>query len=398
MFIDALRGHFENLEVTTIGSAFGGPFLDTRAPTFNFFPIVDWSIDNLLEHPQNSFPRSVVEDLRVIRASLSMQEFRYLMRALYRFSFCIELTNLGITSTKMKTRWMPVVITKTRPGTYENYAGSFAPGDDERSSSFNECLSILFKCISLLSASPEHLNIIKSLSRRDKRIFAYEAVFTYINPNQDPVHLGTNIRLVESADILWLIKARPLIYPAISQNSEGIDSKLIGKIATKAYKTDRSQTGEVQTNRAKRWECLSQDFQHATIEECWSVERKLLSDIAHFVGFPEVNRDILIREGLFGLQEIARCPITFRPMILRDILNSGAHGISDFQVGHLNPLKAGGRHTGENIEWISGDGNRIQGSLSIEETRNMLIGIFMGMAQNGLLPAPLQDAHQALDI
>ena len=366
------------LEDSTVGSSFGGPATDARAPSFNFSPIVDWSIANL-----QAFPDSVQEDLMRIGSFLTVGEFKYLFSALYRFSFCIELTNLRITSTKMKTRWVPVKIIKTRIGTYDNYEGDFAPGQDQRSSNFNECLNILFKCIHLLSRSDEHIGVMKALASSRARGVPYEAVFTYLDPTKASVHQADNVRLAQLEDVKWLIQARPLIRPIISKNSSGGDSKLVDKIATKTYKTDRSQTGEVQTNRAKRWECLSQDFQHATLEECWSVERKLLNDLAHFVGFPEENKQALINKGLFGSQANTLCPITFRPMILEEILNGGSHGRSNFQVGHMHPLKSGGRHTGESIEWISGDGNRIQGSLSIEETRRMIVDIYESMVNNG---------------
>lgn len=378
MFLNNLRINFEQLEYTTVGSSFGGAATDAKAPVFNFSPIVDWSISNIQE-----FPSPVKEDLMRIGNFLTIQEFKYLLSALYRFSFCIELTNLRITSTKMKTRWLPVKILKTRAGTYDNYEGDFAPGQDQRASDFNECLNVLFKCIHLLSRSDEHIHTMKPLASSKHRGVPYEAVFTYIDSDASFVHQADNIRLVHLPDIIWLIQARPLIRPIINKNSLGGDSKLGDKIATKTYKTDRSQTGEVQTNRAKRWECLSQDFQHATLEECWSVERKLLNDLAHFVGFPEENKQALIRQGLFGSQVNTLCPITFRPMVLREILDGGSHGRSNFQVGHMHPLKSGGRHTGESVEWISGDGNRIQGSLSIEETRKMVVEIYESMVKNG---------------
>ncbi len=45
-------------------------------------------------------------------------------------------------------------------------------------------------------------------------------------------------------------------------------------------------------------------------------------------------------------------------------------------AGHLTPLKNGGRHISDNIGRISDDGNRIQGSLSLEEVDNLLIKIY----------------------
>ena len=65
-------------------------------------------------------------------------------------------------------------------------------------------------------------------------------------------------------------------------------------------------------------------------------------------------------------------------------------GRSAFQVGHLDPLKVEGNlwtngHRPDNIGWISASGNRIQGSLSAEETREMLKRIWRAYGEAGLL-------------
>lgn len=379
-YLTEIKDRFEQLEINTVGSSFGGAEIDGRAPNFDFSNIVSWSIEhtNLLEGNN-------LRVIELVRNASTQTEFKYIVSCIFRFAFCIELTNLKITSTKMKTRWVPGSITKTRLGTYENYIGTFAPNEDQRAATFEQCSEIYFKCFEFLSNSYLHLEVAKKLSQQKSRGTPYESVFTYVDASLPTLHVVDNLRLTQLDDINWLIQARPLIRPVIKLNANGNDSKLINKIATKCYKTDRSQTGEVQTNRAKRWECLSVDFQHATLEECWSVERKLLSDLAHFQGFSSEIKEELIKNGLFGEQEPTLCPITFKPMILCEILGGGSHGESNFQVGHMQPLKAEGRHVGYNIEWISQDGNRIQGSLNINDTRSMLSGIFDRMNERGIL-------------
>ncbi len=74
-----------------------------------------------------------------------------------------------------------------------------------------------------------------------------------------------------------------------------------------------------------------------------------------------------------------KCPITGDVLIYQDFENeilNPLHGKSAFQVGHLNPLKSTGGHNADNIGWISDDGNRIQGSLSMDEVNALLIKIF----------------------
>ncbi|MEZ8288905.1 hypothetical protein [Vibrio sp. 10N.237.312.B06] len=377
---DELQQKFEELERRTVSDSFGGEAIEGRAPVFAFKPIMHWAAYN-----HGRFEEPLSRNLDAIKNSMSAKCFKYTMECLGRFAFCIELTNLSITSTKMKTRWVLGRITKTRQGTFENFEGDFSPGQDERSSTFNECYSIFNKCIQLLANSASHRDMMDKLSDQKRSGTPYESVFTYLDQSLGAVHIASNIRLVELTDIEWLITARPLIKPSLRIDADGNKTKCVEKIATKCYKTDRSQTGEVQTNRAKRWECLNVDFQHATIEECWSVERKLLNDVAHFRGFPMVVKEKLIQSGLFGEQGYTLCPITLKPMIFEDLLGGGGHGESQFQVGHMMPLKAGGNHEGDNIEWISNDGNRIQGSLNIQETREMLAGIFERMSEKELI-------------
>jgi len=376
-----LKDRFERLELVTVSDSFGGKSVIGKAPVFAFKPIIVW-----FGGQSDRLPGPLSADLDLLKRTMDGPSFKYTLECLGRFAFCIELTNLGITSTKMKTRWMSGLITKTRPGTFENYEGEFAPGDDERAASFDECFLILCKCISLLANSDRHIALMKNFRSAAKRGTPYESVFTYINPEANPVHAEGNVRLVNLPDPEWLVKARPIIQPVMRFDANGNRTKVVEKIATKCYKTDRSQTGEVQTNRAKRWECLAVDFQRASLEDCWSVERKLLNDVAHFVGFPAAPRQVLIDTGLFQDDQVTLCPITLQPMVFSELLGGGGHGESKFQVGHMMPLKAGGHHLGENIEWISSDGNRIQGSLNIQETRLLLQGIFTRMTDAGLLP------------
>ena len=77
------------------------------------------------------------------------------------------------------------------------------------------------------------------------------------------------------------------------------------------------------------------------------------------------------------------CPVTLEPLEyseLKSELLASEHGKSAFQVGHLNPLKAlsddpNVGHTAHNMAWQSANGNRIQGHLSLTDTRRMLRGI-----------------------
>ncbi len=363
MLAQNFRTLMETIERYTVSDSFGGPQLQGRAPAFRVSALTSWLIGN---YAGQVCPTSAL--LTHLSHRTNAAEFSYIVESCIRFAFLIELTNLGITSTKMKTRWVEGSIVKTMPGSYQNFRGPFSPGNDERSSSFDDCLAVFNKSLELVINSPQHLEVFKKLRYSGCRAVPYEGVLTYSNFRLNPVHVQQNVCLTNLGDINWLIQARPIIRAALTQKNKE-------KISTKCYKTDRSQTGEVQTNRAKRWECIAMDFQHATIEECWSVERKLLSDLAHFANFSLETKQQLIDLGLFGAQHITKCPITLEPLDFNQFQQAAEHGESRFQVGHMNPLKAGGRHTGTNIAWITDDGNRIQGDLDLNATRALIRGI-----------------------
>ncbi|BCG18875.1 hypothetical protein [Vibrio alginolyticus] len=363
MLAQNFRNLMELVERETVSDSFGGPQLQGKAPSYRVSVLTKWLIEN---YPTESCSTSTL--LTNLSQRTNDAEFSYIVESCIRFAFLIELTNLGITSTKMKTRWLEGSIIKTMPGSYQNYRGPFSPGNDERASSFDDCLAVFNRSLELVINSRPHLEVFKNLRYPGCRAVPYEGVLTYSNVLLNPVHVHQNICLTNLNDICWLIQARPIIRAALT-------SKNRNKINTKCYKTDRSQTGEVQTNRAKRWECIAMDFQHATIEECWSVERKLLSDLAHFTNFSQETKLRLINEGLFGAQHITKCPITLEPLDFIQFQQDAEHGEARFQVGHMNPLKAGGRHVGPNIAWISADGNRIQGDLDLDATRALIRGI-----------------------
>ena len=367
-----IKSEFEALEIKTVSDSFGAEkSRGDKAPVFTFNPIIDYLYENFETVNDNKFIEATVS----LKEKVEENELKYIFQCTGRFAFCIELTNLQITSTKLKTRWMPGKILKLKPSTFTNVEGTFCPNKDPRSSSFIDCFDV-FKClIIMLSKSETHIDIMKQLSDKEKRAFKYESVYVYKDKTLDPIHKNTNIRLSVLNDIKWLIAARPIFYPLLSSGIENdLTLKIKNKIITKCYKTDRSQTGEDQTNRAKRWECLSTDFQGASLEDCWSVERKLLEDITGFTSFPKSHIDKLKKQKLIKIKSV-ECPITFQELSLKKLLSSHTHGQSDFQVGHLVPLKSNGLHKGSNIAWISDHGNRIQGNLTIEETHKMIMEI-----------------------
>jgi len=363
-----LQQLLETEELRTASDSFGGNKSAGKTLRFNIARITEALLNLLPGYPSEN----VTLTCKNLSTKCDQRQLIYLISSAVRFSFLIELTNLTISSTRIKTRWYPGKILRTAQTTYQNYQASFSPGHDQRSSSFDACFAIFEKVLADLVASPIHLEIAKSLSIEAHRSIAYEFVFSYIEPKADPVHLVSNIRLVDISHIGWLIRNRKVIHSVLTK-------KNVDKIITKTFLTDRSLTGADQTNRAKRWEVLSADFQHATIEECWSVERKLLSQLLTFENFPAVPVSAEIppmkqREG-------HRCPITLKKFDFNEFKTESEHGRSVFQVGHMTPLKTGGRHVADNVAWVTQDGNRIQGDLTLDQTQKLLDEIYARRAQ-----------------
>jgi hypothetical protein len=173
-----------------------------------------------------------------------------------------------------------------------------------------------------------------------------------------------------------------LTEPATSPDATFFSTVLEDKIKVKTYLTDRVLTGEHKTNREKRWEVYPHSVHFATRRTCMAIEYTLIQQLCAFGGFPDQSRELLQAQGVLPAElPVFRCPVTLDPMsfsAFHDELMNPTHGKSDFQIGHLNPLKlddptgAASGHAADNISWVSADGNRIQGSLGLAEVRTLL--------------------------
>lgn len=311
--------------------------------------------------------------LKTCAKVLTAGQARKLIQRIVRSCFLIEPVNRDITSTKFACRW------EHRPNDFFD----FGQQGDPRSASFNSCVELF---ANLLEELP---NLISDEGKKDNlilwlrnNIIAHEAPIDYINDLANPMHASNNVAWIfndisaRTVGLRAFLKSQPEPFDAIASTI------LNGKISVKTYLTDRAQTGLHQTNREKRWECHPNSVQFAKRQVAWEIELELLQQLFYFDGFPEALRDKALEQGILKERsDVTRCPITQEPLLFEEIsaeaLNP-THGRSKFQVGHLNPLKAVGRqnpqagHTAANISWISLDGNRIQGHLSLDETRKLI--------------------------
>ena len=370
---EGLQQLLELEELETVGSAFGGTALRLRT-SYSVPKIRDW----ILAGSPYEETSPIALALRRGHSTFQGGQFPAIVASLVRFSFLIELTNLTVGSTKMKTRWLPGKIKMPQPDSFEPVEGTFKPGNDLRSATFDECVRVFAKACNMVC---DHVGqdfsikaLLKDLAELSR--VPYEFPLSYLDHDQIPLHNDSNIRWIVNDDLKWLLNARRILRGAIAPDRNAIREIEKSKIEVKLFKTDRALTGKDKTNRAKRWEVLAGDFQHSSLQDCWSAERKLTTDLVHFTGFPSTLKSEFIRQRLIEpVISPTLCPVTLEPLRFDELAQAALNttmGISEYQIGHLLPLKRGGKHDGANICWQSANGNRIQGDLSIEETYQLL--------------------------
>ena len=311
---------------------------------------------------------NIDESLSIIRKRIGDNLYESFKGSVIRTAFFIELTNLDpnatTDSTKYQVRWVD----------------SLKTINDARYANYEQCIEIcekIFKKISKLS--DKQLNILKDYCTNS--IFSFELPIDYISRNARPFHCEDNIDLFIVPAIERCTLVRKLIKNSELNPKAAIFSKIISqKIKVKAYQTDRAQTGIYKTNREKRWESHPENYQFAFRRDCNDIEANLILQVCTFDGVDEKLIRMLVENGVLSRNfKKYKCPITGEILkyneFEKEILNR-VHGKSSFQVGHLNPLKSTGLHIAKNIGWISDDGNRIQGSLTMDEVNQLLIRIY----------------------
>jgi hypothetical protein len=299
-----------------------------------------------------------------------------------RTAYMIEPVNRDITSTKFAARWSPNT---------PSYFG-FGGAADPRGASFAECDQIADDLIAELTASlGDPLRVSTLQLAIDHRIISHEIPVDYVDssPTVQRIHVLGNVAwawdgVTEKTIRLrsWLFDQGAAQLPFMASTLGEVMTKVVkDKVKIKTYLTDRAQTGPYQTNREKRWEAHPASVQFASRRSAWAIEHELLEQACFFQGFPLAVTAAAQQAGLIQARPMSRCPITLDPLDFPAFATevvSPSHGRSNFQVGHLNPLKTTVRtagsagHTAENISWISAAGNRIQGDLSLNGARQLI--------------------------
>lgn len=284
-----------------------------------------------------------------------------LVKGLIRWSFLIESVGKEKGgATKIRTRWS-------------------LPSSDPRYATYQTCADIYNSLLDGLNRTEKNKKTL--ISFFEYSLLPYEIPVDYSNRNQN-IHRANNCTWSFDNSTQKLIELRSFLLDSTKNGYSKVFSAILkDKIKTKVYLTDRVQTGEYKTNREKRWEVHPSSVHFASRSSCFDIERILIEQLCDFKNFPLDLRAKLSQSSLVSSNyKIARCPITLDELdfnIFKESVLNPQHGISDFQVGHLNPLKANPTdpkfgHTAKNIAWVTSNGNRIQGHLTLDEWSRLL--------------------------
>lgn len=298
-----------------------------------------------------------------LQKKLGVTDYTKAKRTIIRFSFLIQTTDNrpGIESdtTIVRTRWDKVL------------------SEDSRFATFENCMDIFIKlCDELLSMSESQIELLFKFYKNSDNYLPIDYELTELAS----IHTVENVSMRKDDLFSKYVKAKEIIFNKDYNNNIKQFNDFLTKIKVKAYKTDRAKTGGYKTNRELRWETPILSPQFALFRNCVEIEYKLLLQICQFENIEEKLKKKLIEEELIE-DVIYKCPITGQALDYEDLCSvasdSKVHGRSSFQVGHLQPLKNGGKHEVENIGWQTEDGNRIQGNLSLEEVDDLLRKIYI---------------------
>ena len=314
---------------------------------------------------------ALAQEYRRLKAAVGQKVADHAFMGVVRATFLIELVKTPkIETTKFEVRWADRL-----------------PVEDPRHASYDNCLNICTARLSDLAEAMGEEEKKKLLTLfAEEKIVPYEVPIDYLERRQE-----TQIHALDNVGWFWddvpakTVRLRHFLRTQIAEDHRKVFALAYDKIKVKTYLTDRVLTGAHKTNREKRWETHPGSVHFALRRDCLDIERSLIEQVCMFDGFPHDLQEKLIGLGLIGRpDDVSRCPVTMEPLLYSEFereLREPDHGKASFQVGHLNPLKAinddpQSGHTALNISWVSADGNRIQGSLSLAETRDMIRKIY----------------------
>lgn len=322
----------------------------------------------------------VLHQCEAIMPTLGEKVSDYVLRGIIRFAFLIELVKTPkIETTKFEVRW----------------ADRLAQADP-RYSTYEGCLEIFESALATLEEKvrdPDWCELLRLFE--SWHLLPYEIPLDYKErKGKAPMHQLDNVAWTEVDPVKRAVTLRSFLFDKGRNPYTSLFALAYDKIKVKTYLTDRVLTGPHKTNREKRWETHPASVHFALRRACLATEVALIHQLCHFQDFPSELRQALRDTGLLTFRdELFRCPVTMEPLSFAEFereVRDPIHGKAAFQVGHLNPLKSlndseQSGHNAENISWVSSEGNRIQGSLSLRETRALIERIHANYRKFGIV-------------
>jgi hypothetical protein len=322
----------------------------------------------------------VARQLATISSVLGHRVGTYVYQSVIRFAFLIELVKAPkIETTKFEVRW-----------------ASRLGESDPRYASYEECFQILQTIMAVLEEKV-HDRDCRDLLRsfQSHHLLPYEIPLDYTcREAVAHIHRPDNVIWIGDDPVKKAVRLRSFLLDKESNPYSRLFALAYEKVKVKTYLTDRVLTGPHKTNREKRWETHPASVHFALRHTCLEIEVALIDQLCHFQDFPVDLKGKIADTRMLSLSdEPFRCPITMEPLSFTEFereVRDPEHGKASFQVGHLNPLKslsneAHSGHNAHNISWISSEGNRIQGSLSLEDTRSLIQRIYRNYQRFGVL-------------
>lgn len=236
------------------------------------------------------------------------------------------------------------------------------------------------KCI-ITKESITKEDITKSLKYATQRLGSFEIPTGYLKElNEGGRHNHENVGWIKPFHInyqLRLVLRNEIMTAGGSSKSA---KNALDKIQVKAYCTDKFTMPPFFSNRDIRWATWPKSFQYSSHYVSCMIELELMRQIFEFGGAPRLDealkKEIEQKRGKPVIENSRRCYITGKELCFSSYLDgaiSPKGGVSAYHVSHIMPLTRGGKHHQTNVEWISGDGNRIQGNDTVNEIEEKLV-------------------------
>ncbi|MFM6267231.1 MAG: hypothetical protein ACKPFA_12130, partial [Dolichospermum sp.] len=180
---------------------------------------------------------------------------------IFRFSFFIQIVREKGGSANYTRRW-----------------SEHLKLEDPRYSKYESCVDIFIKILSdlaiFLKIEENRTNFLKVQNWTKCYWIDYQHKIT-----DDSIHKVDNIRVIDFNRNQLILKIfnleNFLINTANNSGYYKLFKEIYNKVRTKAYLTDRSQTGDYPTNREHRWEVHPESIEFAFVRDCQEIEYKL---------------------------------------------------------------------------------------------------------------------------